>query len=54
MYVKIPVVNSNGIFTGAVIRELSNNGIKLNITAVYTFEQVKKIYKQLNKKNQNP
>ena len=51
VYVKIPVVNSNGIFTGAVIRELSNNGIKLNITAVYTFEQVKKIYKQLNKKS---
>ena len=53
VYVKIPVVNSNGIFTGAVIRELSNNGIKLNITAVYTFEQVKKIYKQLNKKSKS-
>ena len=24
---------------GPVIKELSNNGIKLNITAVYTFEQ---------------
>ena len=42
---KFPVVNSKGIFTGAVIKELSDNGIKLNITAVYTFEQVKKFIK---------
>ena len=34
---------------GPVIKELSNKGIKLNITAVYTFEQTKKIYKNLNK-----
>ena len=33
--------------------ELSNKGIKLNITAVYTFEQTKKIYKNLNKKTKS-
>jgi transaldolase len=49
VYVKIPVMNSKGLFMGPVITELSNKGIKLNITAVYTFEQVKKIYKSLNK-----
>ena len=49
VYVKIPVVNSRGKFTGKVIKELSSQGVKLNITAVYTFEQVKKIYKLLNK-----
>ena len=49
VYVKIPVVNSRGKFTGKVIKELSNQDVKLNITAVYTFEQVKKIYKLLNK-----
>ncbi len=49
VYVKIPVVNSKGIFTGSIIKKLSDNGIKLNITAVYTFEQTKKIYKSLNK-----
>ena len=27
---------------GSVIKELSEKGIKLNITAVYTFEQTKK------------
>ena len=53
VYVKIPVVNSKGIFTGSVIKELSNKGIKLNITAVYTFEQTKKIYKKLNKKTKS-
>ena len=53
VYVKIPVVNSKGIFTGSIIKELSDKGIKLNITAVYTFEQTKKIYKKLNKKTKS-
>ena len=53
VYVKIPVVNSKGIFTGPVIKELSDEGIKLNITAVYTFEQTKIIYKNLNKKTKS-
>ena len=53
VYVKIPVVNSKGYFMGQIIKELSNNGVKLNITAVYTFEQTKKIYKKLNKKTKS-
>ena len=53
VYVKIPVVNSKGKFTGSVIKELSDKGIKLNITAVYTFEQTQKIYKKLNKKTKS-
>tara|TARA_A100001015_G_scaffold272239_1_gene326618 strand:+ start:1988 stop:2686 length:699 start_codon:yes stop_codon:yes gene_type:complete len=53
IYVKIPVVNSKGLFTGSVIKELSDKGLKLNITAVYTFEQTKKIYKNLNKKTKS-
>ena len=53
VYVKIPVVNSKGVFTGQVIKKLSDQGIKLNITAVYTFEQTKKIYKKLNKKTKS-
>jgi transaldolase len=53
VYVKIPVVNSKGLFMGSVIKELSNKGIKLNITAVYTYEQTKKIYKCLNKKTKS-
>ena len=53
VYVKIPVVNSKGFFTGSVIKELSNKGIKLNITAVYTYKQVAKIYKRLNKRTKS-
>ena len=53
VYVKIPVVNSKGKFTGSVIKELSDKGIKLNITAVYTFEQTQMIYKKLNKKTKS-
>tara|TARA_Y100000992_G_scaffold75567_1_gene47712 strand:- start:214 stop:912 length:699 start_codon:yes stop_codon:yes gene_type:complete len=53
VYVKIPVVNSKGVFMGSVIRKLSNKGIKLNITAVYTFDQVNKILKCLNKKTKS-
>ena len=53
VYVKIPVVNSKGIFTGSVIEELSDKGIKLNITAVYTFDQTKKIFEKLNKKTKS-
>ena len=49
VYVKIPVVNSKGLFSGKVIKTLSQKGIKLNITAVYTVEQVKKILKCINK-----
>ena len=43
------VVNSKGLFSGKVIKTLSQKGIKLNITAVYTVNQVKKILKSINK-----
>ena len=49
VYVKIPVVNSKGFFSGKVINTLSKKRIKLNITAVYTVNQVKKIIKNINK-----
>ena len=49
VYVKIPVVNSRGFFSGKVISTLSEKGVKLNITAVYTVNQVKKIIKSINK-----
>ena len=49
VYVKIPIVNSKGLYSGKVINALSKKGIKLNITAVYTVKQVKKILKSINK-----
>ena len=53
VYVKIPVVNSKGVFMGSVIKELSKKGIKLNITAIYSFEQVNKVLKCLDKKTKS-
>ncbi len=50
VYVKVPVINSKNKFTGEVIKELNNKGIKLNITAVYTSKQTKKILKVINNK----
>ena len=49
VYVKIPVINSKGSFSGSVIKKLSDQGIKLNITAIYTVAQVRKILKKVNK-----
>ena len=49
VYVKIPVVNSRGLYSGKVIKVLSKKGVKLNITAVYTVNQVKKILKSISK-----
>ena len=50
IFVKVPVVNSKNKFTGSVIKELNRSRIKLNITAVYTAKQTKKILKQIDKK----
>ena len=50
VYVKVPYINSKGHFMGKVIKELNKNKIKLNITAVYTSNQTKKILSKLDKK----
>ena len=51
VYVKIPFVNSKNQFTGKIINELNSQNIKLNITAVYTAKQTKRILKNINKKS---
>jgi transaldolase len=50
VYVKVPVVNSKSKFMGGVIKELNNQNIKLNITAVYSANQTKRILNVINKK----
>ena len=50
VYVKIPITNSKGYFLGRTIKFLNSQNIKLNITAVYTAKQTKKILKNINKK----
>ena len=50
VYVKIPVENSKGKFMGKVINELSKNNIKMNITAVYTYDQTARILSKIKGK----
>ncbi|MDY3001243.1 MAG: transaldolase [Romboutsia timonensis] len=49
IYVKIPVVNTKGEFNKNVINTLSKENVKLNITAVFTIDQVKDILENLEK-----
>jgi transaldolase len=48
VYVKIPVTNTKGEFAGPLIATLSRGGIKLNVTAVMTPEQVASIAEALS------
>jgi transaldolase len=41
--VKIPVTNTKGQFAGELLRVLSSEGIALNVTAVFTLEQVRAV-----------
>ena len=50
VYVKIPVVNSRGIFSGKIIKDLNKENVKLNVTAVYSAKETKKILSVINKK----
>ena len=43
VFVKIPIVNTNGESMIPLIKELSEKDVQLNVTAVYTIEQVKEI-----------
>ena len=52
VYVKVPVTNSKGKFMGKVIKDLNSKKIKINVTAVYTAQQTKKIL-NLIKSNSN-
>ena len=50
VFVKVPVTNSKGLFMGRIIKELNNDNIKLNITAIYSSKQTEKILKLINRK----
>lgn len=41
VYVKIPVTNTAGLSSEALIARLSNKGVRLNVTAITTLEQVR-------------
>jgi transaldolase len=43
VYVKIPVTNTHGEGSYNLVRELSGEGVKLNVTAILTLEQVDRV-----------
>ena len=49
VYVKVPVTNTKGEFAGPLMTRLSGSGIKLNVTAIMTNEQVKRVAAALAK-----
>jgi transaldolase len=50
VYVKIPVTNTKGETTAAIISSLSNQGIRLNITALLTLGQVRDVCAALDER----
>jgi transaldolase len=50
VYVKIPITNTRDESSLPLIRELANEGVKLNITAILTLEQVKGVAQALSPK----
>jgi transaldolase len=48
--VKIPITNTEGVFSGPVIQQLQSLGVPLNITAIFTTEQVNKLLTYLDPK----
>lgn len=53
VFVKIPVMNSKGESSVPLIKELSAQGIKLNVTAVFRVEQVKNVVEALTEGTEN-
>jgi transaldolase len=49
VYVKLPVTNTKGEFAGPLMTRLSSAGIKLNVTAIMTNEQVRRVAAALAK-----
>jgi transaldolase len=47
-YIKVPVTNTAGQSAAPLIRKLSGEGIRLNVTAMLTLEQVRVVAKVLN------
>ncbi len=53
VYIKIPITNSKGKSCHKIIKKLSDEKVNLNITAVFTMNQVKNLKKNLNPKSKS-
>ena len=47
VYVKVPVTNTRGAATTDLVRELAAGGVKLNVTALCTLDQVREVARAL-------
>ncbi|MEQ8786732.1 MAG: transaldolase [Pirellulaceae bacterium] len=43
VYVKIPVTNTRGEFSGSLVKRLSASGVQVNVTAIMTLHQVQRV-----------
>jgi transaldolase len=48
VYIKIPVTNTKGESTAPLVKKLSHDGLKLNVTAILAVDQVKTVAKALS------
>lgn len=48
IFVKVPITNTKGEPTYKLCKEMSDLGIKLNVTAIFTREQIDSLYEALN------
>lgn len=49
VFVKIPITNTKGESTAALTRRLSDRGVQVNVTALFTLDQVREITDGLNR-----
>ncbi len=52
VFVKIPIINTRNISNSKLIGDLNKEGIKINVTAVFTIEQSKLLLKEIGKKTE--
>lgn len=50
VFIKIPVTNTKGEPSYELIKKLSDDGMKLNVTAILTIEQIENVAKSINEK----
>lgn len=52
VFVKIPIINTQGLSNAKLIGKLNNENIKINVTAVFLTKQTKEVLKYINKKTE--
>ena len=48
VWVKIPVTNTKGESTANLVKELTQQGVKVNVTAIFTLDQVQTVYDSID------